>query len=104
MFPKVATLIVGLGLIACVMLSLRQQRIQAAHDLTTAQTRLAQLDRELLKVKLQIAARLTPDQVRARAERLGKLLPLSMERYQELVRIEAEEAARTTITAMAADR
>ena len=101
MFAKIVTLIVCFGLIACMMLSLRQQRIQAGHELARAQAKLAELDRDVLRLKLQIASRLTPDQIETKARKLGQLMPLTMERYQELVRREAEEAASGTVVTVA---
>src|SRR5437870_945516 len=95
-----------MGLIAGVLLAVRQQRIQAAHELARAQTRLMELDRVLLRLRLQIAAKITPDQVERRAGALspgggGRLLPLTVDRYRELTRGEAEAASRTS-AAMAA--
>ena len=105
MFAKIVTLIVCFGLIACMMLSMRQQRIQAGHDLARAQAKLAELDRDVLRLKLQIASRLTPGQIDAQARKLGMLMPVTMERFQELVRREAEEnAAATAVTIASPDR
>lgn len=104
MFPKVVALILCLALVACAMLALRQQRIQAAHELAKAQARLAELDRNVLRLRLQIASRLTPDRIEQQGAKLGRLMPLSMERYEELVRLEAEEAGVPPLTAVSASR
>ena len=102
MFAKIAVLILSIGLIAGTLLTVRQQRIQAAHGLAKAQTRLAELDRELLRLRLRIAARITPDQIEARTVSLGggahgRLLPLSMERLRELTRREADEGGAAAV-------
>lgn len=91
MFAKIIALIVSFGVLGCATLAVRQQRIEAAHDLTRSQARLAELDRNAMRLRAQLAGRLTPADIQKRADALGALMPLSMERYQEMVRREIEE-------------
>lgn len=98
MFSKVAALIVCLGLIACMMLAIRQQRVQAAHQLAKSQTSLAKLDQDVLRLRSQIAAKLTPDQIEQAGTKLGRLMPLTLERYQQLVQRETDAEATAALT------
>ncbi len=95
MFGKLAFLIVAVGVIAGVLLVNRQLRIQSAHELADAQRRVAQHDRTLWRLRAEIASRVTPEKVQAAASRLGKLIPISQDRYHELVRREEELAQQT---------
>lgn len=94
---KLATLIVGLGLIACVLLGIRQLRVQAAHEMAEVQKRVAGHDRELWKLRTQIAKLTTPDKVALLARKYGALVPIGPERYRILVRAEAQAATETVL-------
>lgn len=48
---------------ATTLLSIRQERLQAAHELTRARLRILELDTRLLDVRRAIADRTTPDRV-----------------------------------------
>ncbi|MBX3403722.1 MAG: hypothetical protein KF699_09970 [Phycisphaeraceae bacterium] len=97
MFGKLVFLIVGVGVVAGVLLVNRQLRIQAAHELADAQRRVAQHDRTLWRLRAEIASRVTPQRVEAAASRLGRLVAITPERFQEFVRREAEDAARNAL-------
>ena len=97
MFGKLVFLILCLGVIAGVLLVNRQLRIQSAHELADAQRRVAQHDRTLWRLRAEIASRVTPERVQAAASSLGKLEPISHERYLELVRREQEQAAQEAL-------
>lgn len=97
MFGKLVFLILGVGVVAGVLLVNRQLRIQAAHELADAQRRVAQHDRTLWRLRAEIASRVTPRLVEVAASRLGRLVPITPERYQEYVQREAEEAARNAV-------
>ncbi len=97
MFGKLAFLIISLGVVAGVLLVNRQLRIQCAHELADAQRRVAQHDRTLWRLRAEIASRVTPQRIQAAASRLGKLLPISQDRYLELVRREQEAAAKDAL-------
>jgi len=96
-FGKLVFLIVSVGIIAGVLLVNRQLRIQSAHELADAQRRVAEHDRTLWRLRAEIASRVTPERVQLAASRLGKLLPISDDRYVELVQREREEAMRDAI-------
>jgi len=97
MFAKLATLILTMGLIAAVLLATRQQRVQAARDLAQVQQRVAGHDHTLWRLRLEIAARLKSDLVENAAVKLGPLVPISAERFRELVRRESEQSALTSL-------
>lgn len=97
MFGKLVFLIVGVGVVAGVLLVNRQLRIQAAHELADAQRRVAQHDRTLWRLRAEIASRVTPQRVETAASRLGRLVAITPERFQEFVRREAEDAARSAL-------
>ena len=97
MVYKIAALIVGLGLMSCALLTIRQERTQAAHEMAEVQHRVAQHDRELWKLRAEIAKQITPDKVELIARKYGMFVPINGERYQTLVRLEAEEASQTAL-------
>jgi len=47
------------------LLSVRQQRVQAAHEMATLHERIAQREESLAKLRLAIAGRLTPGHIRS---------------------------------------
>jgi hypothetical protein len=92
MFAKIVVLILSMGLLAGALLANRQQRIQAAHDLADAQRRLVEHDRTLWRLRLEIAAQITPVQIETNAKRLGNLQTIRTERYLDmLVRVAEQE-------------
>jgi hypothetical protein len=91
-FLKLAAVIVSMGVVACILLSVRQQRVQAAHDLAQVQRRVLEHDRMLGKLRAEIAARTTPKAVELASRRFGTLVHNSGGRYTELVRRETEPA------------
>lgn len=88
MFAKLATVIVTLGVVACVLLAVRQQRVQTAHELAEVQRRVLEHDRLLLRIRAEIAQRTTPEQTALAASRLGPLLPNNADRYEDFLRRE----------------
>lgn len=103
MFAKVVVLLVSMGLLAGALLANRQQRIQAAHDLADAQRRLSQHDRDLWRLRLEIAARVTPARVEAAANRLGTLVPIRAERYTDLLTRLSEQRELDALTQLDPD-
>ena len=97
MFPKLCLLIVCLGVIACVLLGTRQQRVLAAHQMANVQKRVARHDRELWKLRTEIARLTTPERVEVLALKYGALAPISPDRLDMLVRAEAAEQALETV-------
>ncbi|MBC7834949.1 MAG: hypothetical protein H7Y88_07590 [Phycisphaerales bacterium] len=76
MFGKLAFTILAVGLMACVLLATRQQRLQAVHELAQVQKRVAEHDRDLWRLRLEIARRITPQRIERMATILGPLQPL----------------------------
>ena len=95
MVYKLAALIVGMGLIACVLLGIRQLRVQAAHEMADVQNRIARHDRELWKLRAEIAKLTTPDRVEVLARKYGLLTSISDERFSVLARLEALDLTET---------
>lgn len=92
MFAKLVALILALGVVGGVLLTIRQLRIQAAHELADVQRRVSDHDRQLWQLRIEIGARVQPEQVARRAESLGTMSPIGPYRYQELVQRETEAA------------
>ncbi len=99
MFAKLCVLIVSMGVIACVLLGIRQLRVQAAHEAAAVVRRAEKQNRELWKLRSEIARRVTPTNVHVAASKYGPLLPLSADRFDLLVRLETEERERATAMA-----
>lgn len=77
MFWKLLAIIIAIGLTACGLLSMRQARLQAVHELADAQLRIWRHDEQLLLLRAKIAQRITPDGVRdmlARSPDLPELI------------------------------
>ena len=98
MLAKLCVLIVALGVVSCVLLGTRQQRVLAAHQMADVQKRVARHDRELWKLRAEIARLTTPEKVQVLAMKYGKLLPIAPDRFDALVRLEAAEANETAVT------
>lgn len=76
MFAKLAAVIVAVGATAGALLCLRQQRLQAVNELAMVQRRVAEHDRTLWHLRLEIAALTTPERTERMAQALGPLEPL----------------------------
>lgn len=94
---KLAALIVGLGLIACVLLGIRQLRVQAAHEMADVQRRVSAHDRELWKLRTEIAKLTIPDNIETIAQKYGVLTPINSERLTILARLEALDLTETAL-------
>jgi hypothetical protein len=66
-FGRLAAVIVVMGLGACVLLAIRQVRIQASHELAETRRRIVQMDHELWRLRAEIAERITPDRIHRRS-------------------------------------
>jgi hypothetical protein len=103
MLAKLGVLVVGVGVIACGLLGIRQARIQAAHEMADVQRRIARHDRELWQLRAEISRRVTPDKAEEMGRKLGPLVGISPERYTELVRAEQEAADASALTRVDGD-
>jgi hypothetical protein len=72
-FAKLVVVILMCGVGGGSLLSMRQMRMQAAHEMAESRLRVRAHERELQRVRAEISARVTPDQVRAVIELLGDL-------------------------------
>lgn len=90
MFAKLAALILSLGVVACILLAVRQQRVQAAHELAEVQRRVMEHDRTLWHLRTEIAERVSPVQVQELATRRGPTAPINTQRLDQLVERETE--------------
>jgi hypothetical protein len=70
---KIATVILTIGIVGCILLTARQQRLQAVHDLAVLQRRVAEHDRTLWHLRAEIARNVQPRNVEALARALGPL-------------------------------
>lgn len=71
MFAKFVALILAFGIVGGALLTMRQLRIQAAHELGAVQRRVGERDRELWQLRIEIARTVSPAAVRARLEARG---------------------------------
>lgn len=76
MFAKIAAVILAMGVVAGALLSLRQLRLQAVNELATVQRRVAEHDRTLWHLRVEIASRTTPMRAEEMARAIGPLEPL----------------------------
>lgn len=73
MFAKVAIVVIGLGAAGASLLALRQQRLQAAHELAKSQVRIERQDEQLWKVRARIAGLVNPQNVEMMASEIAEL-------------------------------
>ena len=76
MFAKLAVTVVALGACCCMLLAMRQARIQAAGEMARVQSRVRQQDEELWTLRAKIAQRVSPENVTLMAQDIGPLHPL----------------------------
>lgn len=79
-FAKVGVLIAAGGVIACALLAIRQQRLQAFHESAASQLRLRQHEEVVFKLRAEIAERIQPTEVRRMAGAMGPLRPVDLPR------------------------
>jgi hypothetical protein len=71
MFFKLFIIILSVGALACTLLVIRQQRIEAAHEMSLIHQRLSESERTLWQLRSQIAGACRPEQVRSMVDRQG---------------------------------
>ena len=79
MFAKLCVLIISTGLLACTLLALRQQRIEAVHQMAKINLRIMEADRGLARLRTDIAANLDPQKIEVLAAKLGNLRPIEIQ-------------------------
>lgn len=77
MLAKIVFLIVSLACIACSVLAIRQSRLQTASEIVQAQVRINAMDERLAALRISVAERVAPEQVRAMAAGMTDLVPLA---------------------------
>jgi len=90
MFPRLAFLIICLGLIGAALLALRQARLQAASEAAQAQLRIAAADEELFALRAEVAAKVTPSAIEKLASSMHPLRPAINELPAEIVASQEE--------------
>ncbi|HYD00322.1 MAG TPA: hypothetical protein VEB22_03780 [Phycisphaerales bacterium] len=78
MFAKLCVLIISAGLLACTLLALRQQRIEAVHQMAKVNLRIMEADRGLARLRTEIAANLEPKRIEELASKLGTLRAIEL--------------------------
>lgn len=76
MFAKCAALVIAVGGCGCMLLALRQQRLQVASELAHTQLRIAAADERLWALRNQISESVSPGNVEQMASGLGTLRPI----------------------------
>lgn len=79
LLAKLCVLILCVGATACVLLTLRQQRLDAVHELAVLQRDMAQLDHDLFRFRARIMASVTPGQIEKMALALGDMRPIGVD-------------------------
>jgi len=77
-FAKLCVLTISIGAIGCTLLALRQQRIEAVHQMAMGNLRIMEADRGLARLRTDIVARLEPKKIEALATKIGPLHPIEM--------------------------
>ena len=78
MLAKLALLILVGAFTAAALLTVRQQRMQAVHEMAEAAERALAFDRQLWRVRAAIARRQTPGSIHEWARRLGPPRPMRL--------------------------
>lgn len=76
-FAKVAFLVLALGLLAASLLTLRQMRTQAAHELARARLRILDRESELQRIRMRIGELVTPEHIEALSAGLVPMRPIA---------------------------
>ena len=92
MFAKLCVLILGVGVIGVGLLTTRQLRIQAAHELAAGPRRVAAHDRALWMLRIEIAERTQPWVVAQKIESMGPMEPIGVHRLTEYAQREIERS------------
>lgn len=71
MFFKLAMVIVCGGVTGLVLLSLRQDRLQAANEFAEARLRVRMFNEQVSTIRAELATKITPDRIEEMAEELG---------------------------------
>lgn len=78
-FWKVMMLILSIGACGCTLLSLRQQRLDAVHEMAATQRAIVKADRDLLSLRIKIAQAVSIGRVDQLATALGPMGPIGVD-------------------------
>lgn len=101
MFAKLCFLVLAMGASACVLLTVRQQRLDTVHDIAVIQKRIVEHDTAFAKLRADVAAQLLPQRIETLALRIGPLVPIGVDPSGPAVRAVAQAAAGSARTAPA---
>ncbi len=90
MFVKLIVLILALGGTSVGVLSVRQSQLVASNEMTRARMRSRELDSRAMELRGQIAASVTPDQIRLMIEGRDELVDETQRRIELLDPFEPE--------------
>lgn len=76
MLLKLCALIVAVAGCSTALLTVRQQRLEAAHEMARSVQRAQDLEEQLWRIRAVVAERVTPSRVRVMAASLGGLVPI----------------------------
>ncbi|MHC4106661.1 MAG: hypothetical protein ACYSTY_01110 [Planctomycetota bacterium] len=71
MFTKFIAIVLALGATACMLLVIRQQRLETAHEMSAIHQRLTERQHALLTLRIEIAGACRPDQLRLAMAEIG---------------------------------
>lgn len=104
MLAKIVFLIVSMATIACSVLAIRQSRLQTASEIVQAQVRINAMDERLAALRIAVAERVSPEQVRAMAVGMTDLVPLAQAAGDVAREAREEEAAKLEAARLEAER
>lgn len=93
LFAKLALVVIGVGLCACALLTVRQLRMEAAHQLAQTRLRILERDSALQRLRAQIAARVTPERVEVLASGLGPMRQIQSPSHETMMAAGTPETA-----------
>lgn len=77
-FAKICVLVISVGVVACVLLGVRQQRLDAVGEMTRTQLRMMELDRDINVLRTEIATNILPEHVEQLAGKFGELRSIEL--------------------------
>lgn len=99
--PKLVVLVLVAAATAATLLAIRQRRVEAAHELARIQSEIASHDKAIWRLRLEIAGRVKPSEVRHMAGAIGPLAPIYSDECEEPIAVgsPSQRAPSTTQTA-----
>lgn len=76
MRAKIALVIVSMAACGLALVAMRQLRAQSAHELAAARLRIVEADAQLLRIRAEIASRVSPSSIAEMAVELGPIKPV----------------------------